>query len=139
MKNILILVLTLTGSISIAGFKAHADESMACEASEADEGISMAVMGMAQSQSPMGGDGYSIKRRLVSQASGRCTFEAVRVYSEAPFPNCVYSSLFRVNVSVGEFLGRRHYTIDSIEAIFTNPPAYPEWVKPFCLHMPSQP
>ena len=106
-----ILKTLIATSIVLFSHASFADSPPVCDSSF-EENISMAVKGMALSHVPYPGEGYTVKFRYVGQSSEGYTFEAVRILLAAPFPNCIYSPVFKVKVDIYYAFGGNNCTIN---------------------------
>lgn len=125
-----VLLVSLSALVASSSYASN----LSCDEAQMMENISSVVNGVAVTQMPFEGNDYSVKsRQIESQTPGVRVFEAVRILKTARFPNCVYSSEFRLKIreEIGSF-GTKYCVFESIE-VSSDFPVMPDWVAPFCL------
>lgn len=124
-----VLLVSLSALVASSSYASN----LSCDEAQMMENISSVVNGVAVTQMPFEGNDYSVKsRQIESQTPGVRVFEAVKIFAAAPFPNCVYSSEFRIKIREQSEGGAKYCVFESIE-VSSDFPAMSDWVAPFCL------
>ena len=134
-KLVTVLLVSLSALVASSSYASN----LSCDEATVLENISSVVNGVAVTQMPFDGEDYIVKARQIENETPEVrVYEAVRILTVAPYPNCVYSSEFRIKIREGSgAFGRKYCVFKSIEAS-SGFPAMPDWVAPFCLKIGAQ-